>query len=257
MEIGIKDCIEALRKVLAEESITVFFQPLVSLESKAVVGFESFTRGVDEQGKTVADPGCLFNENLPLKVQERVELLCIRSSLDSFVDINEKYHDMLLFLNVNSILPTSKEFAGHSPQQVATRYEISPRVIVFEFEVAQLKKHVPLKLIRALQSESFRISLDSIDDSVKSKELLFRIRPDFAKLDRKFYLGIEKDKYRRRVVATLCTAMKDVGVMVAAKGVETEQEALVLADAGVTLQQGFFSARKVMKKMEKMVSPIR
>lgn len=34
--------------------------------------------------------------------------------------------------------------------------------------------------------------------------------------------------------------MKRVGVMVAAKGVETEQEALALADAGVTLQQGYF-----------------
>lgn len=239
MDAKLKECIEAVSRVVTEEGIAVYFQPLISLESKSVIGFEAFSRGVDREGNTVANPGDLFNEHLPLTAQHRVEMLCLKKSIESFVPINDNYKEMLLFLNVNSTVYNSPEMPGISPASALKGLEFNPRICVFEFDVAQLKKAVPIKIIRELQDQGYRISLDNIDGSPQSREMLSRIRPDFAKFGQTFFQGVESSRFKNKMVRSAATCLKEAETIAVAKGVENEAEALALAEAGIILQQGF------------------
>ncbi|OEU71537.1 MAG: hypothetical protein BA863_14910 [Desulfovibrio sp. S3730MH75] len=233
-------CIASVSKIIEDEGVSVLYQPVLSLESKGVLGFEAFSRGVDEIGNTTVDPSCLFSSDLPLETQLKVELLCLNSSLRSFRSIHMKYKNMILFLNVNADVYNFDENEDSSPFKVVESFKFNPRSIAFEFEVSQLEKKIPLNLIKKLQNSGYRISLDNSQVTLAGLEVVFRIRPDFIKLDRPFYKGIDKSTHKKEMVKAASLIFMQAGAMPIAKGVETEGEALALAESGFYLQQGFF-----------------
>lgn len=240
----LKQCIEAVGRIVAEDGIAVYFQPLVSLSSKGIVGFEAFSRGVDEEGGTLADAGCLFHESLPEKAQRSVEDLCLKKSLSAYKPIYEKYHTMLLFLNINAGLYSKDDLKDTNPLKYQNEFRYNPRMIVFEFDSDQLVKNAPLELIRKLQKDGYRISIDNSDLRKGCREHLFMVRPDFVKVDRTQYKGIEKSEKVRELFRFIVRMFRQAGVMVIAKGVETEEEAHGLLEAGICLQQGYFYSDK-------------
>ena len=240
MEGDIKSCITAISKVVTEDGLTILFQPVVSLLSRAVVGFEAFARGVDEKGETIASPGCLFNSSLPIQAQLKVEELCLKKSLESYKPLYEKYSDMLLYLNINCGVYSRAEDKEHGPHQLAELYKYSPRMIVFEMDAAQLKENPPLEMIRVVREKGYRLCVDNVLPSFECMDRLHIIKPDFVKIDRKFYEGIEKSKRIKKKLTSIATLFFLCSVIPVAKGVETELEAVSLMQSGFYMQQGFF-----------------
>ena len=240
MENITNECLTSVSKVLDGESVEVYFQPVLSLESKCIFGFEAFSRGVDKTGKTIVEPACLFSSSLPAETQLKVETLCVNSILKSFRNIHLKYKNMILFLNVNSNVYNLPENEKQYPLKMLESYNLNPSTIAFEFEVSQLEKKIPLSLISSLQESGYRISLDNTRVSLTGLDVVFKIRPDFIKLDRFFFKGIDKSSHKRNMVKAAALIFEQAGAMPIAKGVETEAEALALAESGFYLQQGFF-----------------
>ncbi|WP_291326762.1 EAL domain-containing protein [Desulfovibrio sp. UCD-KL4C] len=234
------ECLTSVSKVLDGESVEVYFQPVLSLESKGIIGFEAFSRGVNESGKTIVEPACLFSSSLPPETQLKVETLCVNKILKSFRNIHRKYKKMVLFLNVNSNVYNFPENENQYPFKELESSKFNPSSIAFEFEVSQLEKKIPLSLIGSLQESGYRISLDNTRVSLAGLEVVFKIRPDFIKLDRFFFEGIDKSSHKRNMVKAAALTFEQAGAMPVAKGVETEAEALALAESGFYLQQGFF-----------------
>jgi len=242
VENDIRSCIAAIGKVVTEDGITIYFQPVVSLLSQTVIGFEAFARGVDETGATLAGPVCLFNASLPVKAQIKVEELCLIKSFDAYRPLYDKYRDMLLFMNINCGIYSRDEYKVRSPHQQAESYGYSPRMITFEMDSAQLKHNVPHEMISGIREKGYRISIDNVDTSPECLDIIFDVKPDFVKLDSKFYKGIEESEAVKLKVVAAADSFKQYGTMPVAKGVESEAEALELAMAGFYLQQGFFYA---------------
>lgn len=205
-----------------------------------IVGVEAFSRGVDDDGNAVADAATLFDSELPLSDQQQVEILCHKKSLTSFKGIKTKFNDMLLFLNVNSLLHNDGDHKAVNPADILQEFDFDPRIVVFEFDVNQLREQVPVELIMSLKSQGYRISLDSLQADVRSRELILGLGVDFAKMDRSFYDGIEKSKAVADSVKNAAEGCLRSGVIPMAKGVESEAEAQKLTLSGVALQQGFF-----------------
>ncbi|WP_415714669.1 EAL domain-containing protein [Maridesulfovibrio sp.] len=240
MEIDIKSCITAISKAVTEDGITIYFQPIVSLLSRTVIGFEAFSRGVDDSGATLAAPDCLFNSSLPIQAQFKVEEVCLKKGFAAYGPLYEKYRDMLLFLNINCSLYSHNEYKGRSPHQLAEPFKYSPRMITFEMDAAQLKDVPPLDMIRLVRENGYRISVDNVVPSVDCMDRFQIIKPDFVKLDRKFYKGIDKSRRIQKKVAATAELFSLCGAMGIAKGVETEAEALALMRSGYYMQQGYF-----------------
>ncbi len=233
-------CLASVSKIIEDEGVSVLYQPVLSLDSKGVLGFEAFSRGVDEGGDTTVDPSCLFSRELPPETQLKVELLCLNASLRSFRSIHMKYRNMILFLNVNADVYNFDDNEDSSPFKTVESFKFNPRSIAFEFEVSQLEKKIPLSLIKKLQSNGYRISLDNSQVTLAGLEVVFKTRADFIKLDKPFYKGIEKSTHKKEMVKAASLIFMQAGAMPIAKGVETEEEALALAESGFYLQQGFF-----------------
>jgi EAL domain-containing protein (putative c-di-GMP-specific phosphodiesterase class I) len=68
--------------------------------------------------------------------------------------------------------------------------------------------------------------------------------PHYLKFDRRFVMGIDQaPASRRRLVASLVAAARELLVKTVAEGVETAAEAEVCRDLGFTLAQGYHFGR--------------
>ena len=87
------------------------------------------------------------------------------------------------------------------------------------------------------------LSIDDFGTGHASILGLLRLRPDQMKIDRQFLEGIEASTAQRKLVRSLIDIGKSLGIKVVAEGVETQQQARILADLGCDLLQGFALAR--------------
>jgi len=247
---NLEEKIALVRTVVSHENISVYFQPIVSIEAQGIVGVEAFSRGVDDDGNHIADASILFDSILPFQEQQSIETLCHKRSFTTFKGIDAKFNDMVLFLNVNSMLHNERSFEAINPIDVLKEFDFSPRTIAFEFDVKQLGQSVPVDLIMQLKKQGYRISLDSIQADFRSRELVLGLEADFAKMDRSFYDGIDKSKAVADSVQSAAEGCLRAGVIPMAKGVETEAEAEHLLLAGLGLQQGFFFTHTKSKQRD-------
>jgi EAL domain-containing protein (putative c-di-GMP-specific phosphodiesterase class I) len=100
----------------------------------------------------------------------------------------------------------------------------------------------PQKLVGRLQilkSAGVRIALDDIGFGRSAIETLLAIEPDIVKIDRCAVKGVAESEPQRKVLARLLGCLASLGTEVIAEGIETEADAKVIADLGVSLAQGF------------------
>ncbi|WP_419780452.1 EAL domain-containing protein [Maridesulfovibrio sp.] len=242
MDNDIKSCITAISKVVIEDGIAIYFQPVVSLLSKTVIGFEAFARGIDESGETLVSPACLFNSALPIKAQLKIEEVCLSKSLEAYKPLYDKYRDIILFLNINSNIYSRDEYKVRSPHQLAASYKYFPNMITLEMDAAHLANNIPFEMITAAKEHGYKISIDNVDGSAECAKILKCINPDFVKFDSKIYQDMGGAEGIKDELVTFVADLSRRGITPVAKGVEKEREAVTLAQAGFNLQQGYFYA---------------
>jgi EAL domain-containing protein (putative c-di-GMP-specific phosphodiesterase class I) len=114
--------------------------------------------------------------------------------------------------------------------------EITERAALAEISEAQRR----MALLREM---GFRIALDDLGAGYAGLTNFTQLRPDIVKLDQTLVRGIDTDSVKRRLVASLVGACRDIGTVVVAEGIETNAERDVLVDAGCDLFQGYLLGR--------------
>jgi EAL domain-containing protein (putative c-di-GMP-specific phosphodiesterase class I)/CheY-like chemotaxis protein len=91
-----------------------------------------------------------------------------------------------------------------------------------------------------LRELGFRLAVDDLGSGYAGLTALASLEPDFVKLDRGLVAGIDREPVKRRLVASIVSVTRELGIAVVAEGIETESERLTMADLGCDLMQGFF-----------------
>jgi EAL domain-containing protein (putative c-di-GMP-specific phosphodiesterase class I) len=88
-----------------------------------------------------------------------------------------------------------------------------------------------------------RLAVDDAGAGYASFRHILLLRPEFIKLDREINSGIHADAARRALAAAVAIFALDVGATVIAEGVETEEEASMIATLGIDAIQGYLFGR--------------
>ncbi len=89
----------------------------------------------------------------------------------------------------------------------------------------------------------FSIAIADLGSGRHSISTLATLRPRFIKLDMSLIRGVDADAHKQSIVAMLCRFTESIGAKMVAEGVETEEEARALVDAGAHLLQGYLFGR--------------
>ncbi len=97
--------------------------------------------------------------------------------------------------------------------------------------------------LQALKADGVGISLEDFGVGYGSADLLRRCRFDVIRIPRAFVGGLGLADENLAIVTHLIRLAHDMGCYVIGDGIETPEQAMMLADAGCDLGQGFLYGR--------------
>ena len=218
-----------LERDLAARAFHPVFQPIVALETRAVVGFEALTRFDDG-----TPPNLRFAEAAALGLGDDYELTALEAALAEAPRLPAG-----AFLTMN-VSPAVLLGAGERLRRLLAG---GARPIVLE-----LTEHVPIEDYADLRAAiaalgEVEIAVDDAGAGYASMRHILEIRPAFAKLDISLVRGIDGDELRQAMAAGFQYYALRTGCRLVAEGVETEDEAGALRALGVDLAQGYLFGR--------------
>jgi len=227
--------------ILENQSITTWFQPIVSLPDLQVVAYECLTRGVKADGSLVP-PNLLFRlaeENDLLFFLDR---LCRENSLKTSA---VKKINADVFINFVPTSIYSPEHCLQSTMQWAQQLHYDPHRIVFEVvESHQVEDIAHLrKILDYFREKGFRTALDDIGSGHTNLATLAALGPDIIKTDMEIVRDIHRDRVKQSIFDALVAIAKNSGIKVLAEGVETPDELAYVTQHGADLAQGYLFAK--------------
>jgi len=221
-----------LDQLFGEESLRIALHGIHRLsEGSPVIGHEALMRG--PRGAPYESPPMAFAMAATLDLLEELDCRCV--AMAARVEAGG-----LLFVNVHPRTLVSAEKFWPLIAQFGTVVPRRPHDVVFEVvEHSPARTNDLAHALTELRALGFRVAVDDLGEGAAGLRRLIEVAPDFAKIDRYFVDGIDRDRKRRAVVAALVRAAEELETTIIAEGVERADEVAVLRDLGVPLAQGY------------------
>ncbi len=149
----------------------------------------------------------------------------------------ENLHTGMIFVNVDPAA-LSREALFDPFAHVAHRIVLE----ITERDAVGDKDHVNTR-IEQLRTRGFRIAVDDLGSGYAGLNAVVDLSPDIIKLDMQLVRGLDTSFVKQRLVASICSAAKDLGILVVAEGIEREEEQRAVLAAGVDFLQGYHLGR--------------
>lgn len=235
-----------LRKALESDEFRVHYQPIVSCESRRIVGFEALSRWQRPQG--LANPA----EFIPVACEIGVIVPMNRQLLRQVCEQLKRWQsqfpsDPPLTVGVNV---TATEFAlpdlAHQMEEIIRKYGVNAAHITCEIteNIAMADVEHSLRTLSQLRDLGVRLSLDDFGTGLSS---LYRLRQfpfDTLKIDRSF-ISTLNESATREIVRTIVMLSHNLGLKVVAEGIESPEQFKILKEFGCEMAQGYFFAKPV------------
>jgi EAL domain-containing protein (putative c-di-GMP-specific phosphodiesterase class I)/ActR/RegA family two-component response regulator len=118
------------------------------------------------------------------------------------------------------------------------------RVVIEVTERASLEGVFGLRdIVERLRDHGFRIAVDDLGAGYASLASFASLEPDMVKIDMSLIRGIDRHPTKRKLVGSIATLCRDLGILVVAEGIETQAERGVCVELGCDLLQGFLLGR--------------
>ncbi|WP_051560317.1 EAL domain-containing protein [Marinobacterium jannaschii] len=226
-----------LREILQTEALLPHFQPIVDLRRGDIIGYEALIRG--PVGSPLEMPGPLFNAAIEAGLQNPLELLCRKRSLEEFAEqkIGHK-----LFLNISASLLGTPEHQEGFTAELLQQLGIPLENIVIEISEQHPFDHHGLsrEAVEHYRDMGFKIAIDDLGTGYSGLKLWSELRPDYVKIDRHFVSGIDRDPVKHEFVRSICNIGQAMQCQVIAEGIEHAEELKTLKKLGIAIGQGFY-----------------
>ena len=234
-----------LRKALDLGEFRVYYQPIVSLETGKITGFEALTRWQRPEGilspiafiAVAEETGLIIPMNRQLLREACQHLRSWQSEFPS---------DPPLTMSVNM---TSREFAqpdlAGEIRKSLEQTGIDPSCLQLEIieTIAMGDAEKSGHVLAQLKALGVRLSIDDFGTGYSSLSRLRRIPVDTLKIDRAFISNMDSDKENREIVRAIIVLAHNLGLKVVAEGTETEQHINLLKQFNCEMAQGYLFSR--------------
>ena len=242
-----------LHEALEKNELEVHFQPIVSLDTQNIVGFESLTRwNSPENGKISPDVFMGIAEETSLIVP--LGHWIIERSCQDFAAIQSALRKGLgnipkLFCSINvsgrqiedpdffDVLQRATWANKIKPNQI--KLEITERVIVSSKKVMQW--------IEKCREVGYSVALDDFGTGYSSLSYLSQIDANNIKIDKSFVDAMESDNKTFVILKSVIQMAHGLNKTVISEGIETAQQAKILKQIGCRYGQGYLFSKPLSK----------
>jgi signal peptidase I len=241
---------ESLIRAQKENELELYYQPVVLLEDRSVVGIEAFIRWNHPRFGLLypAEFISLAEEN---GLVPQIDSWVINNSCQQLKDWRE-FGLPLVPLSIN-ISPTTllnpnivKEIRSFFREN-----KCDPRFLQLEINRSnQVFQDQSIKdRLKELQDIGIRLAIDNFaTDEANQINQVSLLPVQRIKTDRSIMQGILKDRDNIRLLKAVVDMANGLGIEVVAQGVESLEQIEVLKEMGVNIAQGFFLGEPVQAK---------
>jgi PAS domain S-box-containing protein len=235
-----------LRRALDREEFRVYYQPIISLQTGTISGFEALIRW-QRPGVGIVAPGEFIGVTEEMGLIVSVGEWMFRKSCEQARRWHiEHPRKRPLTMSVNV---SGRHFAQTGLvtklESILRETEVDPTTIKLEIteSVTMGDPERTIKVIKGLKKLGMRISLDDFGTGYSSLSYLRRFPIDTLKIDRSFVCNLETNSESREIVSTIMGLARNLGMDVVAEGAETLGEVSYLVSLGCEFGQGYFFSR--------------
>lgn len=218
----------------ALDSMWIAYQPIVDATDRSVLGYEALLRS-DEP--SLPHPGAVLDAAERLGELDTLGRAIRRRAAEPMLEGDPTW---LLFLNLHP-----EDLLDENLLDGATALSrIAERVVLEITERASLDKIPDARArVTALRALGFRIAVDDLGAGYAGLTSFVHLEPDFVKLDMSLIRDVDASAVKRKLVASMTSLCKDMGLQVVAEGIETAAERDTLLEIGCDLFQGYRFAK--------------
>ncbi|MCU1676959.1 MAG: hypothetical protein JWM93_1717 [Frankiales bacterium] len=237
-----------LRAAIDSGGLELHYQPIVSLETHELDGFEALVRWqhpdrgllqphdflqIAEEASLTIPMGRWILQEACRRIREWESVAPAHRGAKLSLNVSNRqfWHKSFLALLERTLIDT-----GLDPQSL--RLEITEGVIMHNPELADT-------MMRRLHRLGFPLHIDDFGTGYSSLEALHRFPIDALKIDRSFVARLDVDKRSSKIVRTIVLMGHDLEVDVIAEGVETKEQAEQLAALDCGYAQGHWFSHAV------------
>jgi PAS domain S-box-containing protein len=230
-----------LRRGIEHGELLVYYQPIISLESGRIIGFEALSRWKTVQGMVspldfipIADEtGLIIPMNRALYFEACQQLKSWQSKLDCAPPL-------IMSLNI-----TPRQFAqpdlAKEIGDILAQSGINPSAVNLEITetIAMGDADHAFSVLSDLKALGVRLSIDDFGTGYSSLSRLPRFPIDALKIDRVFISQMSTDHDNHEIVRLIIMLAHSLGLKVVAEGTETQDEVNELKHLKCEMVQGF------------------
>ncbi|MDT8386841.1 MAG: EAL domain-containing protein [Thiogranum sp.] len=237
---------DALARAVAENQLTLYYQPQLDAASSQVLGVEALLRWHSpEHGEVspvefipLAEETGLISDIgrfVLYQAMRDIKRLNENCGLDLCVAVNISAHQMLNE-SLSALVKRTADSLEFPCRNLTL--ELTESTLIREFESVSVELH-------ALRRMGAGIAIDDFGTGYSSLSYLNQLPVTELKIDRSFVRDIDKDPNDRTLIASIIGLGRGQGVRLVAEGVETAEQARLLRELDCDILQGFYFSRPV------------
>jgi diguanylate cyclase (GGDEF)-like protein/PAS domain S-box-containing protein len=224
-----------------------FVQPIVGGAENSTIGFEALIRWFLPSGELVGP--MKFVDVLYQVIRQpryaQLQLDLRRQVLEQLKDYPEQYVSFNFTLEQIGYLGGAK--ALH--REIQSILDHPNRQIVIELSDkalhARVNEDVLIEELSQLRAFGYKIALDDFGVESSNIQRLQRYPIDIVKIDRSLISEVTTSETTRRMVGSLAALLKSLELSVTVEGIETQEQAKIINDFGLTTHQGYYYSKPV------------
>ena len=225
LESSLKGCLQTLWMAM---------HPIVNSRAKTVFGYEALLRSLEP---SLPHPGAVIDAAERLGQLDVLGRIVRERAAEPFVAA-AKTETLFVNLHVTDLL---------DPQLLSPAAPLAAiaNQVVLEITERSSLDRVPdvRSRIAALRAIGYRIAVDDLGAGYAGLTSFALLEPDFVKLDMSLIRGVDSNSTKQKVVRSMTTLCREMGMLVVAEGVETPAECSTLVALDCDLLQGFLFAK--------------
>ncbi|MEX1199334.1 MAG: bifunctional diguanylate cyclase/phosphodiesterase [Methylophaga sp.] len=234
----------SLEDILANAALTPIFQPIVSLKTHEIFGYETLIRGPSDS--LLHSPINLFDAANRHGRLAELDLLCRELEIAKFGELGLPGK---LFINTTPAALLQPDYPHGLTLQFLQKAGLSAENVVIELtEQYPIDDYVLMReATQHYREMGFSIAIDDLGAGYSGLRTWSELKPDYVKLDRHFMQNIHEDRQKRQFVQSMIDIAQGIHCQIIGEGIEVRGEYLAAQTMEMNFAQGYYFGRPNIK----------
>ena len=221
----------------SQPALFPYFQPIVSVASGKIVGYEALARQRNNQNKVVSAGPLFASPDLDPKQRTELDRQVRRQALEKFSELDSNTY---LAINISAAwIDNLRQLNATPTLRMLEDLNIDRSRIIVEITEAHADLHKLKEITKRYRKQGLRVALDDFGAGSSQLERVMAIHPDIIKIDMRLFKQAAKGGIAGEVVNLMSRLGKRTGCQIICEGVETDEEFLFGLNCGAQFMQGY------------------